>query len=511
MKTFVCKKDEPVVKTKAGLLRGFCLDGVYHFRGIQYGVADRFRMPRDVEPWEGIRNALVWGYTAPVPADYMIFDDFTVPHRFWPQSEDCLYLNVWTTELNPDAKKPVLFWIHGGGFFNGSSMEMIAYDGENLSQFGDVVVVTINHRLNFLGYFDLSSFGKDFTNSGNCGMVDLVHGLRWVRDNIAAFGGDPENVTIFGQSGGGGKVTTLLQTPEADGLFHKAIIQSGVMGGMPGADTRDDAKLAARMIELLGGAPGEVSVLEKAPLDELQKAFVQAGEDCYGAGQMAFMKNGPVAGDWYVGEPMQVGFTEHAKTIPLMVGTVSAEMGYHAEDLPARDGIGEAETRRLLADEYGAEHVDEILAAFRSAYPGQPEVYALYLSNRLPALEYCKRKAEVSQVPVYNYNFAYIFPYDGGTPAWHCAEIPFVFRNADKLPICQAGEDTQKLQEVMSSAWVNFAKTGNPSGGAVGEWPALTPEAENTYVIDAVSGPRTGYDRNLMELVAKYQKSRSFF
>ena len=155
--------------------------------------------------------------------------ELMVPHRYWPMDENCQYLNIWTGSLDPEAKKPVMVWLHGGGFFAGSSIEQVAYDGTNLCQTGDVVVVSLNHRLNILGYLNLSDYSEKYARSANAGTADMVEALRWIRDNIAQFGGDPDNVTLFGQSGGGMKVTVLMQTPEADGLFHKGIIQSGVL------------------------------------------------------------------------------------------------------------------------------------------------------------------------------------------------------------------------------------------------------------------------------------------
>ena len=509
MNDFLCTLDAPIVQTPKGKLRGFYQDGVYHFRGIRYGTAERFMSPKPSEPWEGVKDALVWGYTAPVPANFSIGDDFTVPHRFWPQSEDCLYLNVWSDKLDPAAKKPVMVWIHGGGYFNGSSMEMIAYDGDGLAKFGGVVLVSVNHRLNHLGYLDLSSFGERYRNSGNRGQEDLVLALQWVQENIAAFGGDPDNVTIFGQSGGGGKVITLMQTPAADGLFHKAVIQSGVGAGLGGHDNaRRDAEIAQKAAELLSGEANNITCLETAPLADLQKAYMAAANAITGGGFFAMMGNGPVANDWFLGDPMAVGFTEHAKTVPLMVGTVCAEMGYPGR-IPARDSLTESETLELLGAEYGEDHAREIYDAYRAAYPDSAPAYALYLSNRLGCMDFCKAFAEAASAPVFNYNFALIFPYNGGTPAWHCAEIPFVFHNAKKLALYQF-PGSEAVEETVSRAWVNFARSGNPSGGAVGAWPALTPDEENTYVFNFHSEAKTGYDRALLELVARYQKPRFF-
>ena len=212
-KMFVCSKTEPIVQTKAGKLRGFILDGTYTFHGIKYADAKRFQMPTEVEPWDGVKDALSYGFVSPMLSQDTPNGEVMVPHRYWPMDENCQYLNVWTQTLDQDAKKPVLLWLHGGGFAAGSSIEQQAYDGENMSKYGDAVVVSLNHRLNILGYLDLSPFGEKYANSGNAGNADMVAALRWIHDNIAAFGGDPENVTIFGQSGGGMKADFLKKEP----------------------------------------------------------------------------------------------------------------------------------------------------------------------------------------------------------------------------------------------------------------------------------------------------------
>ena len=229
MKEFVLTKTSPIVETKQGKLRGFRYDGVDHFYGIRYAVAERFHMPQPVPAWEGVKDAGSYGFICPVLNESAPVGEVMTPHRFWPASEHCQFLNVWTAGCDRSAKRPVVFWIHGGGFMAGSSIEQVSYDGFNLAKKDGLVVVSVNHRLNAFGYLDLSDFGEEYRNSVNAGMADLVEALRWVKDNIAGFGGDPDNVTIFGQSGGGGKVTVLGQIPEAEGLFHKMVIMSGVL------------------------------------------------------------------------------------------------------------------------------------------------------------------------------------------------------------------------------------------------------------------------------------------
>ena len=222
-----CNHHKPVANTPLGQLRGVKTEDAYIFRGIKYANARRFHMPEPVESWNGIRDAIIYGFVCPEITTPVPHDQFTVPHVFYPQHEDCQYLNIWTQSLDSQAKRPVMVWLHGGGYSTGSGIEHYAYDGEELSRHQNVVVVTLNHRLNVLGYLDLSAYDEEYAQSGNVGMADIVEALRWVKNNIAAFGGDPENVTVFGQSGGGGKVTTLLQMPSADGLYHRAIMRTG--------------------------------------------------------------------------------------------------------------------------------------------------------------------------------------------------------------------------------------------------------------------------------------------
>ena len=218
----------PVVQIKGGTLRGLREGKTSSFLGIRYAEAERFGPPKPVQPWTGIKNAQVWGPCCPSPEQTTVSaDELVFPHRYWIANEHCQYLNVWTQNLTPSARKPVMVWMHGGGFTNGSSMESYAYDGRSLSEYGDVVVVSVNHRLNILGTLDLSAYGPQYASSRYTGTVDLVVALEWVRDNIASFGGDPGNVMIFGQSGGGGKVVRMLHTPAAKGLFHKVAAQSG--------------------------------------------------------------------------------------------------------------------------------------------------------------------------------------------------------------------------------------------------------------------------------------------
>lgn len=226
MDKFVCAADYPVVQTEAGKLRGYVWNDTFIFKGIKYADAKRFRRPEKVQPWEGIKDAQSYGMVCPLLEQDKPGMELLVPHMYWPMDENCQYLNIWTQSIDKEAKKPVMVWLHGGGFFAGSSIEQIAYDGENMSREGDVVVVSLNHRLNVLGYLDLSPFGAEYEASANTGSLDMIAALQWVHDNIAAFGGDPDNVTIFGQSGGGAKVWTLMQMPQQTVCFIKELYRA---------------------------------------------------------------------------------------------------------------------------------------------------------------------------------------------------------------------------------------------------------------------------------------------
>jgi para-nitrobenzyl esterase len=258
----------PVVAVKGGNLRGFRDGKTITFLGIPYADADRFEQPKPVQPWEGIKSAQAWGPVCPIPAMTMPgVDEFVFPHRYWVENEHCQVLNIWTQSTAPSVKKPVMVWMHGGQFINGSSMESYAYEGKNLSEFGDVVVVSVNHRLNILGTLDLSAYGSEYANSRQTGMADLVAALEWVHENIDSFGGDPGNVTIFGQSGGGSKVVRLMHMPAAKGLFHKVIAQSG--GGLnyrnsdPAASIKAQQMRAAATLKNLGLDGSQIDKLKK--------------------------------------------------------------------------------------------------------------------------------------------------------------------------------------------------------------------------------------------------------
>ena len=496
---FVCTTTEPVVQTSYGKLRGFILDGTYTFYGIKYADAKRFQLPTPPQSWEGVKDALGYGYVCPMlRQDEPGSGELKVPHRYWPMDENCQYLNIWTQSVDPSAKKPVMVWLHGGGFAAGSSIEQQAYDGDALSRFGDVVVVTLNHRLNILGYLDLSPFGEKYKNSGNAGNADMVAALKWIHENIAAFGGDPDNVTLFGQSGGGMKVYTLMQTPSAEGLFHKGIIQSGV-ANLPNKALPDGTRIVKALMEEL--ELKDVEELETIPYDDLAKAYNKVSPALAKEGYY-IGNGGPIPDDFYPGDPFVIGFTDHAKAIPVMVGTVLDEFPAFGPGYPDRHTMTKEEGRKLIADKFGEANADQLIALFEKAYPGKPLCDLAMMDGvfRKASKDFIKLKAACTESATYSYMFTLELPVDEGSGPWHCSEIPFVFHNATTTPYCNIPGVTEKLEYQMASAWVNFARYGNPNDPSLPQWPASTPDDEACMIFDRECEVRHNHDNELVDL-----------
>ena len=493
---FICNPDYPVVESKAGRLRGFVLDGIFTFHGIKYANAARWQMPEEVTPWEGIKDTTNYGYTSPTGSQPMPIGEVFIPHRFWPENEHCQYLNIWTKSIDRDAKRPVVIWIHGGGFQDGSSLEQVAYEGDALAEYGDLVVVTVNHRLNILGFLDMSDFGEKYRNSINAGLADLVAALRWVHENIAGFGGDPENVTIFGQSGGGGKVAALLQIPSAAGLFHKAMLMSG--GAVPRDDIPEHRELIEQIMEELGIPVSQPEKLERVPYEVLNRAYNRV---CRRRGEAVMWR--PQINEFYLGHPVEVGFSEYAKKVPTVVGSVIAEFGAYG-GLRFDHEPSEEEVTAKLRESYG-EHTDLLVKLFDGAYPDKERkrIAQLDFHLRKGSLRFMDARAkENPEAPGYNYLFTLDFDVNGGTPAWHCSDIPFVFHNCHRVGNCNIKGVTDRLEEEMAGALVNFARTGDPNHSGMAEWKPYTAEEPATMYFDRESVCKMAPDRKLAEALA---------
>ncbi|MBR3842686.1 MAG: carboxylesterase/lipase family protein [Christensenellaceae bacterium] len=495
----ICSPDEAIAKTKQGKLRGLISDGTYIFRGVKYADAERFHLPEKPASWEGIKDAIIYGTVCPEVETVIPHDQFNVPHVFYPQDENCQYLNIWTQNLDENAKKPVMVWLHGGGYATGSGIEHFAYDGENMSREGDVVVVTLNHRLNILGFLNLSAYGEEYQYSGNLGMADLVAALEWVRENISAFGGDPENVTIFGQSGGGGKVATLLQMPSADGLYHKAIIQSGTTRNFLSPSWEESIKVTEEILKNLGITKENIKEIEKLPYYKLAQAVKKLGPG-------AAMGFGPIAdGSYYLGDIYEAGMRDTAKKIPLMVGSILGEFSgnFNRSIGDNRKITWDAEKRIAMIREAAGDKADALIAAFKTAYPEKNIADVLFTDTmfRVGALDYAKERAKYASAPTFNYLFTLEAPFYGGTVPWHNAEIPYVFHNADYLEASYMPGISEWLQDIICHAWTNFAKNGYPTAVGMPEWKAFSENEHNTMIFDEEIVLKKGHDAALMEIL----------
>jgi para-nitrobenzyl esterase len=505
---FEASKTDTVVKINSGSLVGAKENGVYRYLGVPYANSDRFMPPTDVAPWEGLRPAVTYGENCFIPTMKSVAgDELFNPHRYMPMSENCQFANVWTPGISDRKKRPVMVWIHGGGFTNGSGIEMTSYDGQNLSRKGDVVVVTLNHRLNVLGFLDLSAYGDKYKHSGNASLADLVAALKWVHANAEAFGGDPGNVTIFGQSGGGNKVRALMGTPAAKGLFQKAIVQSGSRTD-PVTDQESSRKVAGLTLANLGLRGDQVDQLAKIDYFTLLAASDKALRDAAAQGAKDARWAPVVDGQYIPDNPVGARWTDLAKDIPLMDGNTLNEFDTvittSVADLIAdnKNTWSEEKTKAKLKQRFG-DKADAVAAEFKAAYPEKKpaDAYFIDLRFRPGAIRDLDLKAKQHGAPVYSYMFTYESPVlDGIAMSWHCAEVPYVFNNAALVNTATGGgADALALGNKMSEAWINFARTGKPSAAGLPEWPAYTETSGSTMVFDTAPRVANQLDRKLLQ------------
>ncbi len=489
----------PVAATSAGKVRGATLDSVHVFKGVPYGAstagANRFLPPQPPLPWKGEREALDYGPSTPQSDPAVARRESAVSGLIGdlsdrPESEDCLVLNVWSRGLKDGRKRPVMFWIHGGGFQAGSGSSP-GYDGTNLCKRGDVVVVSINHRLNVLGFLYLGDIGgSEFANTGNVGMLDIVQALKWVRENIGNFGGDPDNVMIFGESGGGRKVGTLLAMPDAKGLFQRAVIQSGPTIKVI---TREDATLAAQaVLDELQIDRKDFRKLQDVPLDRLMPAYFAASrKHSFNHTVSGFAP--VVEGAVLPQHPFHPTASPVMPDVPVMVGTNRTELTLQLAGDTAAFSLDEAGMQSRVKGLFG-DKAAALIDVYRKAVPTATpsELFFLIVSDNrycAPSMTIADRRAALGKAPVYAYYFTWETPVLGGRlKSPHALEIAFAFDNTERSKrFTGGGPRAAALADKMSDAWIAFARRGNPDTGKLPKWTPYTTQQRATMVFNDTS------------------------
>lgn len=482
-----------VANTEYGKIRGFVLRGINQFLGIPYGAdtsgKNRFMPPVKPAAWKEIKPCVWWGNTAPQIMEKRYANAYASFVDHWNYddvSEDCLKLNVWTPALD-SGKRPVVVWLHGGGFTNGNAIEQDGYHGENLSRLGNIVFCSINHRLGPFGYSHLKAAGGH-PHSGNVGNLDMVAALEWVKNNIANFGGDPNNVTIIGQSGGGAKVTSLMNMPAAKGLFHKAVALSGT--SLTGVNKEYAEKLGLKVMEEAGLKPGEIEKLQQIPwreyIDITTRAVEKFAEE---AKKMNISRGGfsPVAdGVTLNDQPFFSDPNHFSADIPLIINTTFHESSPSRTDASLEE-ITLAGVVEKIKPRFGAD-AGKIVEAYSQNFPkAKPvEVWAMILSNRKGAIAAADAKVSQRKAPVYVSWFGWQPPlFDGRMRAFHCDDICFWFYNTDlMLTHTGGGKRPRALSLKMAKSFLSFIKTGNPNGGGLPAWKPYTKENGETMILD---------------------------
>ena len=491
----------PVVDTVNGKVRGLTDHGTLVFRGLSYGAptggANRFMPPQPVVKWKGVRDALLFGASSP-QSDATGGDRNVVMRAALPQdppgvseTEDCLVVNVWTPAVT--GKRPVMVWLHGGGFSSGSASHPL-YDGGNLSRRGDIVFVGVNHRLNVFGFTHLAAGGgAPFASSGHAGMLDIVQALQGVRANIAAFGGDPDNVTIFGESGGGAKVSTLLAMPQAKGLFHRAIIESGP--GLRAGSAQDAARAADILAAELGLKANQIRELQAVPTDKLLAAYFSIQPKLRAAGVGGSFA--PIIdGASLLRHPFDPDAPAVSDEVPLLIGSNRTEATFPPFMSPADQDrhMDEAGLRQRVKAAFPKADSDALITAYRQANPtASPFDLLLYISTDrvmgANTIVLAERKVARGRAPVFVYRFDWETQAMGGRMrAMHVMEVPFVMDNTIRSAgLVGTPSDAEALAATISTAWTTFARTGAPAAAGLPKWPAYSPANRKVMVFNTQS------------------------
>ena len=493
---------DPVVQTKFGKVQGYCYGGVNHFLGIRYAQAKRFQLPVDPPSWDGVKKVKGFG---PVMLQMRPFHGATQSGGWvnpWYESEDCQYLNIWAPKTHDGEKRPVFVWMHGGGYFSGSSVEFETVGGFNMAHDGNVVYVSMNHRLNILGHLNLTEYGEEFKYSKNVGIYDLVAALKWIHENIEAFGGDPNNVTIAGHSGGGGKVQCMYQIEAAKDYFQRGIVVSGCLDNGPETREADSRAMAKAMMDYLGITKENAEKVYDVSFQELLGAYNAVVPELRKAGVNIGMA--PLKDDIFQGFPLDVGFAPWSKDKPMILSSTIGEFNFKVRlTEEEKDAMTEEDKLALIGKRFGA-HAEKLLALFKKAYPAHDILDLLYLDAdfRRPTLETAKIKARQSACDnTYVYLFAYNMPQDHRIPAWHGADVAYVLWNTDKQPVGNEPVYGEQISNAMKYAFLDFAVHGDPNHPYLPTWKPFTNEHPYTMVIDRKNELKEGFDEELITLL----------
>lgn len=484
-----------IAQTQYGRVRGYIQGNIYTFCGIPYGDntagENRFMPPRPPKPWEGILPTVFWGDSAPQEEarytdQYLSFRD---RWSFYGVSEDCLRLNVWTPGLSDNQKRPVLVWLHGGSYVSGNGIEVDSYKGENLSRYGDIVFVSINHRLGPFGFINFSGADKEkFKDSGNIGVLDMVAALEWVHNNIREFGGDPNNVTIMGQSGGGSKVCTLVAMPEIRGLVHKGVALSG--SSYAGGNSGTAVTFGNYLLKEAGLKPNEMHKLQEMPWKDYLELANSAMEK-FNKEQAAKGLGGtgyhPMADGTHIPEGIYYSDkTAPSNNIPMIYCSTTCESSPSKMN-PEMEAINLEQLVVEVAKRYG-DRARKIVDAYHKAFPNKKPVELLgqiQWNTRGNTIRSINAKS-VQSAPVYLAWFDWNTPlFNSRMRAFHTSDICFWFRNTDNMAThTGGGKRPRDLSIKMADALLNFMRNGNPNCGSMPEWHAYTPENGATMMLN---------------------------
>ena len=475
----------PAVPTTAGRVRGLVRYGVNQFYGVPYAAstegANRFMPPAKATAWSGVKDCFEVPHRAPQDNDGPISEVYSLD-RVQAMGEDCLHVNVFTSGLGR-GNRPVMVWLHGGGYAGGSG-DWLLYDGTNLARKEDVVVVAVTHRLNVFGFLYLPDLGagEKWAHASNVGMLDIVAALQWVKENIGAFGGNPNNVTIFGQSGGGGKVTTLMAMPAAKGLFHRAIAQSG--STLRGATRESATEATEKFLAKVGIQKTQLEKLQQMPWQQLENAFQDANIRGLAGGPVVDGASLP-RDPWYPTAP------DPSATVPLMMGSVQTENAWIDPPPPLEMSEADMMTRVTRITRGDQTKARELVALYRRVHPGitNTDVYLIMDADntrRANAQTLGELKFAQGKAPSYLYYFTWHSPvHKGQMKAYHTLDIPFAFYNVEiAASMTGAGNERYALAHRMSAAWASFARKGDPNHPDLPKWPAFNPTERPVMVLD---------------------------